>query len=799
MKQIQATLVVALLAISSLVRADEGMWLIHMLERIAAAEMNQAGLNLTAEEIYSINNASLKDAIVRLNGGMCTGEIISSQGLVLTNHHCAYDAIQGFSAPEHDYLSDGFFALSLQEEMHIEDFEISFLVRVDDVTDQILANVSDDLSEADRNAAIQEARAAVMNELDPDKAKEIEIKSFYYGSEFYAFEYKTYKDVRLVAAPPESVGKYGGDTDNWMWPRHTGDFSMLRIYADADNEPAEFSESNVPLTPKHHLPINTAGVQPGDFTMVMGYPGSTDRYLSSYGVRQALDAYNPSVVEVRDLKLRTMKEHMDADLAVRIQYAAKYAQTANYWKYYIGQSKGLTRLEIEAQKKALEDEFAAWVNADPARQAKYGEALSLIASYYADTDATVRGDVYALEAGLIGADLPLFVIRFMRMAPGLFSDDAGEVEATRAMLTDLVQGHFKEYDQATDRDLFVRLMTKYMNDIPADQQPSFFNTVKSKYNGDFAAFAAKLYAKSFLVDEASCMAFLAKPSEKQLDKDMAIMVGQSLFEQYLGSMHGGAQEAFDRGYRLFVEGLREMQPNKLFYPDANSTMRVTFGAVGAYDPADAVHYDHFTTANGIMEKKDNSNPEFVVPEKLESLIRARDFGRWADADGELHVCFIHGTDITGGNSGSPVIDGNGNLIGLAFDGNWEAMSGDITFEDALQRTISVDVRYIMWVLDKFAGATNLINEMDFVSEAGRKGTSRPAGRDNNRGGERASTAKEEKQSEGRGSASQNNSNRRVRPERPERENGDQKERENLGEKPSRERSNRDRSNDKKED
>lgn len=719
MKQLQATLMVAMLAIGSLVRADEGMWLIHMLERIAAAEMNRAGLNLTAEEIYDINNASLKDAIVRLNGGMCTGEIISSQGLVLTNHHCAYDAIQGFSAPEHDYLTDGFFALSLKEEKHIEDFEISFLVRVDDVTDQMLANVTDDMSEADRAAAIQEARAVVLAGLDPEDSKEIEIKSFYYGSEFYAFEYKTYMDVRLVAAPPESVGKYGGDTDNWMWPRHTGDFSMLRIYAGSDNEPAEFSEANVPLTPKHHLKVNTAGVAPGDFTMVMGYPGSTDRYLSSYGVRQALETYNPSVVAVRDLKLRTMKEHMDADLGVRIQYAAKYAQTANYWKYYIGQSKGLTRLEIEQQKKALEDQFTAWVNADPARQAKYGEALSLIQSYYAETDATVKGDVYALEAGLIGADLPLFVVRFSRMAPGLFSENAEEVEATRAMLTDLVQNHFKEYNQATDRDVFVRLMTKYMNDVAADQQPSFFSTVKSKYKGDFEAFAAKMYAKSFLVDEASCMAFLAKPSQKTMDKDMAVVVGRSLLEQYLSSMNGGAQESFDRGYRLFVEGLREMQPNKLFYPDANSTMRVTFGHVGAYDPADAVHYDYFTTANGIMEKKDNSNPEFVVPAKLEELIRNRDFGRWADTDGELRVCFIHGTDITGGNSGSPVIDGNGNIIGLAFDGNWEAMSGDITFEEELQRTISVDIRYVMWVIDKFAGAQNLIDEMDFVSEPGR--------------------------------------------------------------------------------
>jgi len=762
MKQFQATLIVALLSISSFVRADEGMWLIHMLERIAAAEMNQAGLNLTAEEIYDINNASLKDAIVRLNGGMCTGEVISSQGLVLTNHHCAYDAIQGFSAPEHDYLTDGFFAMSLGEEMHIEDFEISFLVRVDDVTDQMLANVTPEMSENERSEAIREARGTVMEGLDPEGAKEIEIKSFYYGSEYYAFEYKTYLDVRLVAAPPESVGKYGGDTDNWMWPRHTGDFSMLRIYADGDNEPAEFSETNVPLTPKRHLNINTAGVQPGDYTMVMGYPGSTDRYLSSYGVRQALDAYNPSVVAVRDLKLRTMKEHMDADLGVRIQYAAKYAQTANYWKYYIGQSKGLTRLEIEQKKKALEDAFSAWVAQDPAREAKYGEALDLIASYYAETDATVKGDVYALEAGLIGADLPLFVFRFTRMAAGLFAEDAEEVEATRAALTDLVQGHFKEYDQATDRDVFVRLMTKYMDDIAADQQPSFFSTVQNKYDGDFDAFAEKMYAKSFLVDQERCMAFLAKPSEKTLNKDLAVEVGRSLAERYFSTMNAGAQESFDRGYRLFVEGLREMQSDELFYPDANSTMRVTFGQVGAYDPADAVHYDHFTTANGIMEKKDNSNPEFVVPSRLEELIRARDFGRWADADGELHVCFIHGTDITGGNSGSPVIDGNGNLIGLAFDGNWEAMSGDITFEEELQRTISVDIRYVMWVIDKFAGAQNLIDEMDFVSEPGR-GSRKKSRSNNNRDSE------ETKANEERG-----NSNKSPKDRSPREEKDDEK-------------------------
>ena len=696
-------------------RADEGMWMVHMLKKLNESDLQRAGFRLTAADIYDINNASLKDAIVRLNGGMCTGEVISSQGLVLTNHHCAYDAIQGFSSVEHDYLTDGFYAKSLGQEMHIEDFVISFLVRVDDVTAEMLEGVGPDLDEAAREEAIAVNRKKLLEARNPDKKKELDVKSFFYGNEYYLFEYNTYRDVRLVAAPPESVGKYGGDTDNWMWPRHTGDFSMLRIYAGPDNEPADYSKDNVPYVPKRHLRINAGGVKPGDFTMVMGYPGSTDRFLSSRGVRQALDAYNPSVVEVRDLKLRTMKEHMDADKAVRIQYAAKYASTANYWKYYIGQSKGLRRLGIAEEKAALEAEFTAWVNASPARIAEYGEAIAMINRYYDATDARVRGDVYALEAGLVGSDITLFAVRVSRNAPGLFSKDAEEREAAKARLMELADKHFKEYDLATDRDLFVRLMAKFKADIPAEQQPAFFATVDAKYDGDFAEYAEAMYGKSFLVSPEKFRAFLNKPSQKVLDKDLAVAAATSLLETYLATMANPAQADFDRGYRLFVKGLREMKAGTTFAPDANSTMRLTFGTVGAYDPMDAVHYDHFTTHAGILEKMDNSNPEFVVPANLEAKLRSGDFGRWADADGTLHVCFIHGTDITGGNSGSPVLDANGDLIGCAFDGNWEAMSGDIAFEDDLQRTISVDIRYVMWVLDRLAGATNLIDEMDFVN------------------------------------------------------------------------------------
>jgi hypothetical protein len=699
---------------TGLLSANEGMWLLHLLARINQAEMSGMGLNLTAEEIYSINQACLKDAVVRLNGGMCTGEVVSDKGLIFTNHHCAYDAIQSFATVENDILTNGFCAKSLSEELPIPGFEISFLIKIEDVTKEVLKNVGENATKADRELAIGEAIKSIQQR-EAANGYDVEVKDFYYGNEFYMLVYETFRDVRLVGNPPESIGKFGGDTDNWMWPRHTGDFSMLRVYSSKDNKPADYSADNKPYAPKHFFPISLNGVKEDDFAMIMGYPGSTDRFLSSWGVKQALEQTNPSVVEIRDMKLKTQKMHMDADPKVRLQYAAKYAGTANYWKYFIGQSKGLTRLNVFGKKQKLEQSFATWVSQDPSRKAKYGNALQLIEEYYAETDKTARANTYAIEAGLTGSDLTLFAWTFNRTySAAMNAENEEEKRAILDSFKENAEGFFKDFDLATEKDVFVALTEMYIKNISRDQRPTWTHVVEDKYKGNVRAYAEKLYSTSFLASKEKLYAFIAKPNDKVFKKDMAIAVALSAIEKYRESFFNPSQEKFDTGYRLFVAGQMEMMKDKKWYPDANSTMRLTYGKVGDYVPMDAVQYDYYTTTDGILEKMDNSNPEFVVPAKQEELINKKDFGRYANEKGELVTCFIAGLDITGGNSGSPVLDGDGNLIGIAFDGNWEAMSGDIAYEPELQRTISVDIRYVMWTIDKLMGGKNIVDEVKYA-------------------------------------------------------------------------------------
>lgn len=709
-----AAAIIAFTSLAQVAKADEGMWLPMFLNK-NIEEMQKMGLQLTPEQLYDINNSSLKDAIVSF-GGFCTGEIISNQGLILTNHHCGYEAIQTHSTVGNNILDDGFWAANNGDEKPNEGLFVDFLVRMDDVTSDILTGVHSEMSETEREQYVQAAIAELKLKAAEGNHYRIEIKPFFDGNEYYQFTYERFDDVRLVGAPPSSVGKYGGDTDNWMWPRQTGDFSMFRVYTAPDGSPAHYSEDNIPMAPKHHLPVSMKGVKPNDYTMIWGYPGSTDRYLTSWGIEQAVEKEYPSFIDIRRTKLDIYDKHMVNDEKVRIQYSSKYANVSNYWKNRIGMSKALKALDIQGKKEAIESDFTNWINASDKRSNQYGNALKLIADSYKDSDALITASVYSMEAALTGSDITLFALRGSRILERILNEETPEaqIEPLKAALNDMMADHFKNYDLATDKEVFVTLMKKYNNDIKDENlKPSFFADVKK---GNFEKFAKKAYAKSIFVDQAKLEAFIKDPSLKALQKDPFYAVQKSVFETYMmfAQKMEGARLKAAKGNRLFVDGLRKMNPDKNYYPNANFTMRCTYGNVSGYSPQDGTFYKYYTTMEGIMQKMDNSNPEFVVPSKLVDLYNKKDYGRYADEDGELRVCFISNNDITGGNSGSPVINGNGELVGCAFDGNWEAMSGDIAFEDKMQRTISVDIRYVLFIIDKYAGAKHIVDEMTLV-------------------------------------------------------------------------------------
>ena len=691
--------------------ADEGMWLLPYLQKMNIKTMKERGCKLSAEEIYSVNHSSLKDAVVIFGGG-CTGEIVSPEGLLFTNHHCGYASIQQLSSVEHDYLKYGFWAMSQAEELPAPGLEVRFIRRIADVTAEVMGNVPSIASQEEYERITDENIEALEKRLgDENPGMEILVRDFFGGNQFFAFVMEVYKDVRLVGAPPSSIGKFGGDTDNWMWPRHTGDFSIFRVYAGADNRPADYSPENRPYKAEKFLKISLDGVGENDFAMIMGFPGSTERYATSYEIDNLLKVDNPQRIFIRGERQAILWKDMIADDAIRIQYASKYARSSNYWKNSIGMSRGIEKLDVKARKEAQEASFQAWAGKNTLPQEGYIDALEKIRSAVGEMSPLGASRQYLSEAFLSAVELLTPARSFIDMQRMEVKAEIKDPAAVRERLS----AWYKDYSPSTDRKVAKRMLAIARENMK--ELPSFYAEVVDKeFGGDIDACVDDLYDHSIFTSEEKVMALLDDYAPEKIASDPAVVMARSVMEQYkrLSEALEEPMKRYDEGHRKYIAGLMLQQPKKAWAPDANFTIRLTYGRVLPYSPADGIEYSYYTTLKGVMEKEDPANPqEFFVPGKLKELYAAKDFGRYANAKGELPVAFLADCDITGGNSGSPVLNDRGALIGLAFDGNWEAMSGDIAFEPGLQRTIAVDIRYVLFIVDKFAGAGWLLDELQF--------------------------------------------------------------------------------------
>lgn len=717
MKKLISLFLVKIL-LTGILFADEGMWIPILLEKYNFSDMQKKGFKLTAEDIYSINNASMKDAIVIFGGG-CTGELVSDQGLLLTNHHCGYGQIQKHSSIEHDYLTNGFWAMTREEELSNPGLKVTFLISMKDITDDVLKDVIDGMAENKRNEIIKKNIAEIKKESVKDSHYEARVESFFNGNQYFLFINEVFTDVRLVGAPPSAIGKFGGDTDNWMWPRHTGDFSIFRIYTSPDGKPAQYSPENVPLKSKKYFPISTKGVEKGDFTMVFGYPGTTQEYLPSYAVEQILYEDDPTRVMIRDKKLNIINNAMNSDPVIRIQYSAKAANVANGWKKWIGEIRGLKRLDAVTKKQDFEKQFQNWTNSDNELKTKYGNILSEYKNIYSEMAPYNKAGIYVNEAGL-GSDAILFALRLRSL------ENAGKVseEILTALKDDAIERantHFKDYDEATDKKIFAEMMKFYHENMPSIYYPGYFNQfekITKKADDKYYAFADHIFNKSFLANEGKFNNFIKNfsvKSVKTLKSDPIYSIMTDILKVYQLNVYPQLMSyntRLDSLDRIYMKAQMEFQKNKIFYPDANFTLRVTYGQVDTYFPADGVKYKYYTTLDGVMEKDNPDIYDYSVPERLKELYDKKDYGRYADKDGTMHVAFIATNHTTGGNSGSPIINANGELIGINFDRNWEGTMSDIMYDPDMCRNISVDVRYVLFVIDKFAGATHLLKEMD---------------------------------------------------------------------------------------
>ena len=712
-KVIFSSLISLLLLLPSLVRADEGMWFLMFLKRLNERDMQKQGLHLTAEEIYSINNNSLKNAIVQFNGS-CTASIISPEGLVITNHHCGYGSIADLSTAQHNYLRDGYWAKTKADELPPKRLFVRFFVRMDNVTDRMLAVVNPSMSEKEREAALNQEIAKIQKENDEGGKYVVSVRSFFQGNEFYYFVYQDFKDVRLVGTPPENVGKFGGDTDNWEWPRHTGDFSVFRVYTDKDGNPAEYSPNNIPMKSQKYLNVSLKGVQEKDFAMILGYPGRTNRWVPSYWVDQQVKYGYPAWVEASKTAMDAMKKHMDADNGVRLKYASAYASLANYWKNRQGMIDALTAHKTAELKRKAEKKFAKWA-AKEANKAEYGSVLEDLSSYFAKTNQQAANQNYLLiffRASQIASQVNPLVKQ-------LSSYLASSSDAEKAQIKERVtQGLYNYYNQTylpAEIDLFadnLKLYADKSTDIPEE-----LNSIKSKYNGDFRRYAADVFAGSIFTTKENLDRFFQNPSQEALDNDPLARIGKVLVDKYYSSENEQLKDTYQKAFRKYVKGMRDSKVSLILYPDANSTLRLTYGSVKSL-PKDKRNYDakknYYTTFKTMLDKYKPGDAEFDMPAKFVEMYQKGDFGRYLDKDGTMHVNFLTNNDITGGNSGSPVLNGKGELIGLAFDGNIEAMAGDVIFDKKLQRTIVVDIRYVLWCIDTYAGAKHVVDEMTIM-------------------------------------------------------------------------------------
>ena len=692
--------------------ADEGMWMLPYLQKMNIKAMKERGCKLSAEDIYSLEKSSLKDAVVIFGGG-CTGEIVSPEGLLFTNNHCGYGSIQELSSVEHDYLKYGFWAMSQTEELPVPGLKVRFVRKIADVTADILGNVPSTAGQQEFEAATRaniEAVEARLREENP--GMEVDVETFFAGNQYFAFVKEVYRDVRLVGAPPSSVGKFGGDTDNWMWPRHTGDFSIFRVYAGADNRPADYSRENKPYKAEKFLKVSLDGVAENDFAMIMGFPGSTQRFATSYEIDDMLRVSNPQRIFIRGERQAILREDMSASDKVRIQYASKYARSSNYWKNSIGMSRGIEKLGVKARKEAQERDFRAWAEANTLPEEGYIDALDKVRRAVEGMSEPAAVLQYLSEAFLNGVELLTPALTFVRMQDGALREGFDDVATVKKRFAEW----YKDYNAPTDRRVakrMLRIARERMKTLPT----FYAEVVDRDFGGDIDAYVDDLYDRSIFASEERVMALLDDYAPSKIADDPALPLARSVLALYLELQPRRREFAplYAEGMRKYEAGLMLQQPDKAWASDANFTIRLTYGRVLPYNPADGIRYNHYTTLKGVMEKEDPANPmEFSVPERLKTLYAARDFGRYANGRGELPTCFLADCDITGGNSGSPVLNARGELVGLAFDGNWEAMSGDVAFEPELQRTIAVDVRYVLFIIDKFAGAGWLLDEMTLV-------------------------------------------------------------------------------------